>query len=771
MHAFSIVTLGIFVAGYSTARWDLVTRLYELAIFAWDHGVVLRAAQGFAILSVFFLLVILPVERIASHEINLVSEKHYVDMITHNGLMRIFWPSDAPPGPSPGVLVGFRNSELDVFVVAVLKEVALANVENALLVRTLLRHKPHDIQELLRRCHHSSLRALGCVNPPETPEHFDPLKLVVYTCSHSRFPRMHCPEDTHVAVQIIVYDRPNPTRMQYLSLNPISLALGDKTDGGKWDPAFEGIEEEEEQERTRKEKLVEKIRLHTVIAHPTTQKELSLAMLVDQVNCSFELNAVLQRNIGVIGRRMKRALSVSERVVESANTLWDNIYIAIAYLWRLWIYPIIAQVFILGLIAQRFTSEMILRLLESRLGSPEAPALKDLSATAQQIDIRLQQLCYWPIQYMTLRQRKSNWESITNSHPEYIRFYNSLWLVANDVIIGIALGSFIIENSRFVAAQFDMIFNVWSITGLRRMIIWLMEWPGGLKLNTELAQFLGDLFLWVIDYWAGCVSILRPHLPRLVQLIGLSAFAGATMPISLISDLASLLTLHIYSFYIASARIFHWQLTIIISLFHLFRGKKRNVLRNRIDSCDYDLDQLLLGTILFTLLFFLLPTVLVFYLTFTTARVAVISLKAALEMGLACLNHFPLFALMLRIKDPRRLPGGICFELQDLSSVSVQLRESTFSAPTSCIQFKSMPLSFRAMFHSYFELGDRIRKHYFSPSVFLCLASGQFVPSIHRRNLYSLQYSMLPANRVGISELWARLTEKGPSSDSSLHVA
>jgi phosphatidylinositol glycan class Q protein len=40
MHPFSILTLGIFVAGYITARWDLVTRLYELAIFAWNYGVV-----------------------------------------------------------------------------------------------------------------------------------------------------------------------------------------------------------------------------------------------------------------------------------------------------------------------------------------------------------------------------------------------------------------------------------------------------------------------------------------------------------------------------------------------------------------------------------------------------------------------------------------------------------------------------------------------------------------------------------------------------------
>ena len=129
------------------------------------------------------------------------------------------------------------------------------------------------------------------------------------------------------------------------------------------------------------------------------------------------------------------------------------------------------------------------------------------------------------------------------------------------------------------------------------------------------------------------------------------------MPISMFSDLLSILTVHIYCFYTASARIFHWQLTIIMSLFHLFRGKKHNVLRNRIDSCDYDLDQLLLGTILFTLLFFLLPTIAVFYLTFTSARMAIIFLKAALDTSLACLNHFPLFALMLRVKDPRRLPG------------------------------------------------------------------------------------------------------------------
>ncbi|KAF2732828.1 N-acetylglucosaminyl transferase component Gpi1 [Polyplosphaeria fusca] len=772
MHAFSVVTLGIFIAGYSTARWDLVTRLYELAIFAWDHSVVTRAAKGFALLSIFFLLVFIPIQRLAAHETaihpriggtqasRILLGWRYVDMVIKNGLIRIFWPSDGPKEYTPGTLVGFRNSDRDIFVVSVLQHVELRQVEHVLQIGMHLQHSPHPIQDLFKRCGHTSMRVLGVLNPQSPPDRFDANLLACYLDPTSSFPRLYCPAETQCSIQFIIYDRPHPTRMQYLSMSPISLALGDKTDTGKWNPEFEGVEEEEQREQeNNKKKLVEKLQMHTVISHPPTQKELSLSMIIDQVNCSFELNAVLQKNIGVFERRAKRVQSVSERVVESANDLWSFVYIGLCYVARVYVYPILTRLLILGLVAHRVAGEMILRVLDWRPGSPKSksPALKDISATAQQVDIRLQQFCYWPIQYLTLRERKGNWESITNSHPEYIRFYNSLWLVANDVIIGIALGSYIIENHAFVATQVDTIFTAWSIEGLRRMISWLSEWPGGLKLNSELANFLGDLFVWVIDHWAGCMTLLRPYLPGIINFIGFSAFAGATMPISLFSDLVSLLTLHIYSFYIASARIFHWQLTIIISLFHLFRGKKRNILRNRIDSCDYDLDQLLLGTILFTLLFFLLPTVFVFYLTFASARVAVIGLKAALEIGLACLNHFPLFAAMLRIKDSRRLPGGICFELQDIHPTH---HDASQSAPTSYVVLKSIPLPLQAMFQSYFELGNRIRNHYFSPGVFLRLVSGQFVPPIHRRNLYSLQYSMLPAKRVGIGELWRRLNEE-----------
>jgi phosphatidylinositol glycan class Q protein len=694
-----------------------------------------------------------------------------------HGLMRIFWPSDAPRDTLPGVLVGWRNSELDVLVIGVLQGVDARNVEYALRMRTLFRGSPHSIENILDRCGGQMPQVLGTINAPVQQAVFDPKMLSLSSVKKSYMPKVDCPLETGITLQIVAFDRPDPRNMQYLSLTPISLALGDKRGMYSSVPPFDRIDQDEEIERKRKEKLAEKLKLHIVVRRPPTQKELALPTIISQINCSAEIDALMQSNVGMVGVRMKRHLSVSERVAESAANFREFVmlWLKAAFVQHVW--PFASQVFILWLMVQRVAAEAFLQVLDWR-PIPDSAALKDISATAQQVDIRLQQFCYWPAQYVTLHRRRSDWESITNSHPEYIRFFNSLWLVANDVIIGIALGSYIIENADLVGAQVNHLVNAYAVEGLQRVIIWLMGWPAGLKLNNELAKFLGDLFLWVIDYWASVMTQLQPILPHIIRFIGLSSFAGASLPISMFSDLVSLLTMHIYSFYIASARIYNWQLTIIVSLFHLFRGKKRNVLRNRIDSCDYDLDQLLLGTILFTLLFFLLPTVAVFYATFAGARMAIIALKAALDTWLAVLNHFPLFALMLRIKDSRRLPGGIRFELCDMppeqtpSPPTKSTTTPTASAPVSHILLRSIPLPLSHTFTQYEHLTHRLRKHYLSPRVFLCLVSGQFVPPIHRKNLYSLQYSMLPARRVGVGELWRLLSgEKNAAASEAANGA
>ncbi|KAI5796937.1 N-acetylglucosaminyl transferase component Gpi1 [Pyronema domesticum] len=623
-------------------------------------------------------------------------------------------------------------------------------IDNELRSGSFFRKSRPSIDRIFDICGQQELCVLGDVNGfAAEKEEFHPEYLHTFTHKSSRYPQIYCPSTSGVTMQVILFEEPDPRRMEFHSLTPISLALEDNGADGENDDM-------EIKDREKQELLVEKLKQHTVTRIPPTEKEESLQMIIHQINCTHETTEILRINVELLNsRRYRRALSVSERVVESAHSVWRT---ALGYGWALVMccFPWVVNIFVIIMLFWRYLAHLLLLILEWRL-KPELAALKDISATAQQCDIRLQQFCYWPLQYDTVRQRKGDLGDATNSYPHYIRFYNSLWLVANDIIIGIALGSYLIENGTTVADTIDYYLKTYTIDGLGRTIQWLLIDPGGLKLNEELDRFLGDLFGWVLNYWADITMQISPWLPTIIYAIGISSFAGASMPIALFSDLLSILTIHIYSFYIASARIYNWQLSIIYSLFHLFRGKKINVLRKRIDSCDYELDQLLIGTTLFILLIFLLPTVMVYYCLFAASRMAIIILKAALETCLACLNHFPLFALMLRVKDSKRLPGGIMFELKDPVEVAQGFQHKFDTAPIAYIHLKSTPLPLSAMFKQYSQLGMRLKRHYFSARVISCLLTGKAVPPIHRRNLYSMQYSMLPTVRAHWREVWERL--------------
>ena len=121
-----------------------------------------RATKGFAGLSIVFFLFCIPIERIVSREPSLVcypsprtsAQRGWIadagivlptqhgyfsaratpttrkllmgGTTAKHGLMRIFWPLDLRGGDSespPGVLVGWRNSAMDIFVVAVVRDI------------------------------------------------------------------------------------------------------------------------------------------------------------------------------------------------------------------------------------------------------------------------------------------------------------------------------------------------------------------------------------------------------------------------------------------------------------------------------------------------------------------------------------------------------------------------------------------------------------------------------------------------------------------------
>ncbi|XP_049556078.1 phosphatidylinositol N-acetylglucosaminyltransferase subunit Q isoform X1 [Orcinus orca] len=198
---------------------------------------------------------------------------------------------------------------------------------------------------------------------------------------------------------------------------------------------------------------------------------------------------------------------------------------------------------------------------------------------------------------------------------------------------------------------------------LQHLLQWLMGAPAGLKMNRALDQVLGRFFLYHIHLWISYIHLMSPFIERILWHVGLSACLGLTVALSILSDIIALLTFHIYCFYVYGARLYCLKIHGLSSLWRLFRGKKWNVLRQRVDSCSYDLDQLFIGTLLFTILVFLLPTTALYYLVFTLLRLLVVAVQGLIHLLVDLINSLPLYSLGLRLCRPYRLAAGVKFRV------------------------------------------------------------------------------------------------------------
>lgn len=323
---------------------------------------------------------------------------------------------------------------------------------------------------------------------------------------------------------------------------------------------------------------------------------------------------------------------------------------------------------------------------------------------ARQLELRLGQSIIWPsLAILLRRQRRKEHEPVSNLSPRYVALYNGVWLVLNDLILGQTVGIWLCDNHEVIARFISKWMRPILIEGLVDTLTWLDNWPAGLKLNTQLSHFFRDMFVGLTTVWnevviARAIANDDQVLSSLVYLVGWSSrFMGLTMLLSLIVDILQLFTFHWTVYYWIQRAIFGFFASSIVSLFHLFRGKKRNPLRkNRTDDATYDLDQLLLGTIFFTLFLFLFLTVAVYYLHFSLLRLSIVGIITILQTFLALLNHLPLFALMLRVKEPGRLPGGVELRLQE-----VQHKSKANCIQCSYFELYNIPLGLQDIFRGY----------------------------------------------------------------------
>ncbi|KFP27010.1 Phosphatidylinositol N-acetylglucosaminyltransferase subunit Q [Colius striatus] len=273
-------------------------------------------------------------------------------------------------------------------------------------------------------------------------------------------------------------------------------------------------------------------------------------------------------------------------------------------------------------------------------------------STCEQLGHRLQHL-----QVISSNKKAQN-------QAQLMRKANIFVSLLIDVALGILLMSWLYRKNR-IGHLADTLIPVADHVAeeLQDLLQWLMGAPAGLKMNRALDQVLGRFFLYHIHLWISYIHLMSPFIEMILWYVGLSACLGLTVALCILSDVIALLTFHIYCFYVYGARLYCLKIYGLSSLWRLFRGKKWNVLRQRVDSCSYDLDQLFIGTLLFTILLFLLPTTALYYLVFTLLRLLVVIVQGLIHLLVDLIDSLPLYSIILRLCRSYRLAAGVKFRV------------------------------------------------------------------------------------------------------------
>ncbi|XP_045213824.2 phosphatidylinositol N-acetylglucosaminyltransferase subunit Q-like isoform X2 [Mercenaria mercenaria] len=232
-----------------------------------------------------------------------------------------------------------------------------------------------------------------------------------------------------------------------------------------------------------------------------------------------------------------------------------------------------------------------------------------------------------------------------------------------DTLLGVTLMYFLMsDNMAQYLANICLSYGDKVAGELKVLLDWLMGAPAGLKLNSQLTHILGKFFQYHIYLWSGYLYVLKPVLGQLVYYGSIAGVWGLSVQLALFQDILSTMTIHIYCFYVYAARLYRLQMYAMASLWRLFRGKKWNVLRQRVDSAVYDADQLFVGTLLFTVLLFLLPTTGLYYIVFTLLRVMVLTVQGVVSRLRQLLNHLPCWYILLWLAKSTSLTDGAVFQ-------------------------------------------------------------------------------------------------------------
>ena len=211
---------------------------------------------------------------------------------------------------------------------------------------------------------------------------------------------------------------------------------------------------------------------------------------------------------------------------------------------------------------------------------------------------------------------------------------------------------------------------------------WLAHWPLGIKLNDELALFLSDALGSVSALYT--YVVLEPaaaHIPSALRVWAWTSCFGASMALGVGADALRVSTVHVRLMYGVLRRVLAFFVGAASELFDVFRSRKRNPLHGgRLDHAEHEVDQLFVGTILFTLLAFLFPTVLLFYWACAARYFVVHATHTTLVCVVSMLYDMPLYTLLMRFWDAASVSDGIVLQTRGV----IRLHARPISVRDAC---------------------------------------------------------------------------------------
>ena len=187
--------------------------------------------------------------------------------------------------------------------------------------------------------------------------------------------------------------------------------------------------------------------------------------------------------------------------------------------------------------------------------------------------------------------------------------------------------------------------------------------PLGFKLNPQADFVLGNLVILVVDAWRKLVSYPTAFGKEFVILACTAAAIlnrgiGLSVLYSVAFDGFAILSTHVGVLHRVISRILRFQLRLIGSLALLMRGKKRNMLRIRVDTLKTDSAQLMLGTMAIFFFFFTLQTTLAYHILVLAVWFLVFLTQCALFFVCVLLRTLPIDEFFIAWKDRGCIDAG-----------------------------------------------------------------------------------------------------------------